>query len=135
MPDQSFASFINYQAPLTRNTPINLFPDVTDTTGNIEPLDLQRISLAPGYYLISYKVSVTFQQANYMQVTPTYNGTNHLETGIYFATTTEGSTACGSAHFIVRVPSTTTLLLTYSGSSDARDGEVNMTILKLQRPL
>ena len=70
-----------------------------------------------------------------MQVTPSYNGTTHLETGIYFATSANGSTACGSAHFILRAPSDTQLSLTYSGSGTAVDGEINMTILKLRRPL
>ena len=74
-PEQSFASFINTQYPLTQNTLIELFPDVSDSTGNIVQTDLQHISLAPGYYLVSYKVSAVFASPNYMQVTPSYNGT------------------------------------------------------------
>ena len=85
--------------------------------------------------IISYKVSCIFQKANYMQVTPSYNGTAHLETGIYFATTTDGSSACGSAFLILEAPSPTTFTLNYSGSADARDGEINLTIVKLRRTL
>src|SRR5699024_2870313 len=90
VPDQSFASFITVQYPLTRNTLIDLFPDITDSTGAITALDTQRIGLQPGYYLISYKVSALFRTPNYMQITPFYNGTSHLETGIYFATSADG---------------------------------------------
>ena len=130
-----FASFANIQYPLTTGSLITLFPDVTDPTGTIVATDTEHISLAAGYYLISYKVSCIFQKANYMQITPSYNGTAHLETGIYFATSTDGSSACGSAFIIVQAPSPTTFTLTYSGSADARNGEINLTIVKLRRPL
>lgn len=68
-----------------------------------------------------------------MQITPFYNGSSHLETGIYFATSANGSSACGSAFFIINAASPTDFYLTYSGSSDATDGEVNLTIVKLRR--
>ena len=134
-PEQSFASLINTQYPLTQNTLIELFPDVSDSTGNIVQTDQQHISLAPGYYLVSYKVSAVFASPNYMQVTPSYNGTSHLETGIYFATSANGSSAAGSAFFIIRAPASTVFSLNYSGSSDAREGEINLTFLKLNRDI
>ena len=58
---------------------------------------------------------------------------NHLENGIYFATTANGSSACGSATLILAAPQATTFTLTYSGSGAARDGEINLTFLKLSR--
>ena len=134
-PQDSFASFLNTQYPMTSGIQIALLPDVTDTTGNITQPDVTKIGLAPGYYLISYKVSCLFRQASYMQVTPSYNGTSHLETGIYFATSTEGSSACGSAYLIVRAPTATQFSLTFTSSSSATDGEINVTVLKLNRPL
>ena len=135
VPDDVFASFANVQYPLTVGTLIPLFPDITDPTGNITQTSLEQISLQPGYYLISYKVAAVFRTPNYMQVTPYYNGTSHLETGIYFATSANGSSACGSAYIILRAPSQTTFTLSYNGSANAVDGEINLTILKLRRPL
>ena len=132
--DDVFASFNNYQAQFTVGNPLSLFPDVTDPTGQITLIDTQRISLEPGYYLVSCKVSAVFSAANYMQVTPSYNGTAHLETGIYFATQQPGS-VCGSSFIIINAPVQTTLFFTYAGSANARDGEVNLTILKLRRAL
>ena len=128
----SFASFVNYQYPLTQDTPIILLPDVQDPMGNIVQQSVQQISLAPGYYLVNYSVSCLFRQANYMQVTPSYNGLSHLETGVYFATSTNGSSATGAATFIIRAPTGTTFSLTYTGSADATDGQINLTFLKLQ---
>lgn len=135
VPDDVFASFANVQYPLTVGSPIALFPDVTDPTGAITQTSLEQLSLQPGYYLISYKVSAVFRTPNYMQITPFYNGTSHLETGIYFATSANGSSACGSAYIILRAPSQTTFSLSYNGSANAIDGEINLTILKLRRPL
>lgn len=70
-----------------------------------------------------------------MQITPSYNGAAHLETGIYFATSADGSSATGSAFLIVQASTATEFSLSYSGSSDATEGEINLTILKLRRPL
>lgn len=136
VPDDVFASFFNYQYPLVRGRQLAVFPDVTDPTGNITQPALEQIALAPGYYLISYKVSAIFRQANYMQVTPSYNGVPHLETSIYFAVSADGGgSACGSGFLILRAPVATTFFLTYSGSADATDGEISLTILKLRRAL
>ena len=120
---------------MLKGTALTLFPDVTDPTGTITQSEAQNIVLQPGYYLISYKVSALFQAPNYMQVTPSYNGRPHLETGIYFATNAPGSSVCGSAFLILRAPVQTVFTLTYSGSDTAREGEINLTILKLRRDL
>lgn len=133
VPDDSFASYFAFQQPLTVGTLITLFPAVTDITGNITQSDSEHITLQPGYYLVSYKVSAVFSTANYMQITPSYNGSPHIENGIYFATTTNGSSACGSAFFIIHATSETQFSLNYSGSGNATDGEVNITFLKLKR--
>lgn len=133
VPDDSFASYFAFQQPLTVGTLITLFPAVTDITGNITQSDSEHITLQPGYYLVSYKVSAIFSAANYMQITPSYNGSPHIENGIYFATTTNGSSACGSAFFIIHATSETQFSLNYSGSGNATDGEVNITFLKLRR--
>ena len=113
---------------------MDLFPAVTDPTGAITQPGSQTIALQPGDYLVSYKVSATLRQPGYMQVTPSYGGAPHLEYGVYFATTATGSSAVGSAHFILPAPSATTFSLTYSGSVPAQNGEINLTFLRLRRP-
>ena len=133
VPDDIFASFANFQYPLTSGTLISVFPEVIDTTGNIVLRDLEHIKLEPGYYLISYRVSALFRESNYMQITPFYNGTSHLENGIYFATSAAGASATGAAFFILNAPAATELSLSFTGSANATDGEINMTILKLRR--
>ncbi len=130
-----FASFYNPSAVLNQGNYLELYPDVTDPTGQITIAGNQRIQLAAGHYLVICKISAIFRTANYMQITPAYNGAPHLEYGIYFATSTNGSSAAGSANFIIRAPAATELTFSYNSSGSATDGEINVTVLKLNRPL
>lgn len=132
-PEDACAYYYAYQSLFTPGTQLTLFPGVTDPTGEIVQTGATTIALQPGYYLVNLKVSAVFSTPNYLQVTPSYNGTSHLENGIYFATNANGSSACGSATFILAAPQATTFTLTYSGSGPARDGEINLTFLKLSR--
>lgn len=132
-PEDVFASFANVQAVWDNNSLITMFPDVTDPTGNIVQTDFSRITLQPGYYLVGYSISAIYRTASYMQVTPSYNGTSHMETSVYFATSVNGTSAGGSANFIIYAPSETTLSLFYSSPVRATDGIFNMSIVKLNR--
>ena len=134
-PADVFASFGNYAAQFTVGQLIPLYPVVTDPTGQITNTDQRRIILEPGYYWISYNVSALFDTPNYMQITPYYNGRPHLETGIYFATNANGSSVGGAVSIILEATERTVFTLTYSGSGPATEGQVNLTILKLNRPL
>ncbi len=131
VPADSAASYYNFQARFTSGEQIPLFPQYTDPQGNITQSNASTLSLTAGNYLVSYKVSVTLSQPGYIQVTPSWGGTPHLEDGVYFATTANGSSAVGSAHFIIQAPSPTTFFLSYSGA-DASNGEVNLTLLRLR---
>ena len=122
-------------ASFPSGTLISMYPSITDPTGQITPTDLQHISLAAGYYLVSYNISVLFDEKNYMQVTPSYNSAAHLDTGVYFMTGEGRSTANGSSHFILRAQVPTVFTLTYSGSATAYDLQLNLTIVRLNRPL
>lgn len=130
LPD-SAAFFYNYQALFTPGQAIDFFPGVEDRTGAIAQQSASVLSLQAGAYLVSYRISATLSQPGYLQVTPSYNGTPHLETGVYFATTANGSSAGGSAHFILQAAAPTTFSLTYSGSAAGSNGEVNVTFLRL----
>ena len=132
-PDDVFASFANIQALWDQNSLITMFPDVTDPTGNIVQTDFSRITLQPGYYLVGYSISAIYRTASYMQITPSYNGTSHMESSVYFATSVNGTSAGGSANFIIYAPAETTLSLFYSSPVQATDGIFNMIIVKLNR--
>ena len=133
VPQDSAASFYTYEAQFSPGQTISLLPQATDPTGEITQPNSQLIALQPGNYLTSYKVSATLSQPGYLQVTPTYNGAARLESSVYFATTANGSSAVGSAFFIIQAPTPTSFFLTYSGTTTARSGEVNLTFLRLRQ--
>ena len=133
-PPDAFASFIDYEDLFTSGDRITLFPSVPDPTGNITESTLTQVSLTAGYYLVTYSVSAILRDPNYIQVTPFYNGTAHLETGVYFATTANGSSAVGASSFILYAPEATAFSLTYNGPEDAREGTVTLPFLKLRAP-
>ena len=134
-PEDVFASFYNYAVALTNGSRIPIYQQVADPTGQIVYNTDNSITLAPGYYLISYKVSVLLDEAGYVQVTPSYNGEAHIENGIYFSAPVNRSSAAGSVFMIVPVQEQTNFNLTFNSPVRAIEGEMTMTILKLRRTL
>lgn len=131
---QSFASFVAFAILMENNTQIPFVEQVPDTTEKILLSELGVVTLSPGYYLISYQVSALLPTGGYVQITPSYNGRPHIENGIYFMTgTTTRSSAAGSAFLIVEAAETTTFSLNYIGNATATEGNLTMTILKLER--
>ena len=103
--------------------------------GQIVLTDNTRITLAPGYYLISYHVSALVATPGYIQITPYYNNASHIEYGIYFKTGTNSTSAYGSNSIIIEVPAETRFSLTYNSNVTSSEGTATVTVLKLNRPL
>lgn len=133
IPDAIFASFVNYAAQFTNASLIPMGIGVSDPTGSIVLTDPTRITLAPGVYSISYEVSALLQTSSYMQITPYYNGSPHIEYGIYFMTGEGRSSAFGSVSFIIEAPTETVFNLTYNSGVTGIDGTLTMVIFKLRR--
>lgn len=130
---ESFASFFNYGTLFNNGSQLPFYPVVTDITGQIVQVSQEQISLEAGYYLVSYHVSAILSDAGYMQITPFYSSTSHLELGIYFLTPEGRSTANGSNTIIIYIPEKTNFTLTYNSNVSSRDGAATLSILKLQR--
>ena len=128
-----FASFFAFEQRFKSGNPIQLFIGTADNSGNITLNNNTQIILSPGFYLISYSVSAVLDSAGYMQVTPFYNGTSHLEYGVYFRTAENSSSASGSSHFVIYVPSQTAFTLNYNSDVTDRSGAATVTVLKLNR--
>lgn len=131
--ETAFASFLIFEVKFVNGQNIPLIAATNDTTGNIVLEDNTDIVLEPGYYYISFSVSTILDNAGYMQITPSYNGTSHLETGIYFKTNTDLSSAYGSNSIIIYVPSKTSFTLTYNSNSENRSGAATVSVIKLNR--
>lgn len=130
-----FASFINFAARFTDGMQIPVGIGIADTTGSIVLTEPGRITLQPGYYSISYQVSALLTNAGYMQITPAYGGSSHIEYGIYYMTGTARTSAAGACSFIITVPETTNFTLYFNSSTEGLDGAVTLVICKLDREI
>lgn len=128
-----FASFINFAAQYENAALIPMGIGVADDTGNIVLSDSTHITLEPGYYSISYEVSMLYPETTYMQITPSYNGGSHIEYGIYFRTGEGLSSAFGAVSFIIVVQERTTFTLTYNSPVAGSEGTLTMVITKLRK--
>ena len=133
VPNDIFASFINFAALYVNAQQIPMGIGVADDTGNIVLTDPTHITLQPGYYSIFYEVTVLYSEKTYMQITPSYNGGPHIEYGIYFMTGEGRSSAVVSVSFIIAVPEETTFTLTYNSPLPGPEGSLTMVIFKLRR--
>lgn len=129
---QSFAFFTDYAALFVNASPMNLYPNITDPTQNITSKSTTELELQPGFYHISYTVSTILRTAGYMQITPYYNQFAHIENGIYSKTGTNQTTAEGGQTFIIKVTNPTSFTLTFNSDVAHTDGQLSLTIIKLE---
>lgn len=134
-PEDHFASFATYAGLFTNGELIPFGTSAADPGGQIVLTDPTHITLEPGYYLISYHVSAILRTAGYMQVTPYYGGSSHIEYGIYFKSGTDGSSACGSNSIIIETTEATRFSLTFNSNAQAIEGAATLAVLKLNRAL
>ena len=133
VPDDIFASFINFGAVFDNAALIPMGQSMVDPTGNIVLSEPTRVTLAPGFYKIDYEVSALTMTPTFIQVTPFYNGAAHIEFVIYFMTAVERSSAFGAVSMIIEVPSATPFTLTFNTAGTVRECTLTMTIVKLRR--
>lgn len=133
VPDDVFASFATFAIQFTDGALIPIRTSVADPTGQIVLTNTTHITLAPGYYIISYHISSILSTPGYMQITPFYNNRAHIEYGIYFKTNSASSSAYGSNSVIIEVPEETRFSLTFNSNVRNTDGTTTITIVKLNR--
>ena len=137
IPDDVFASFNNYALSPGNATLLPLNTDISDPTGQIVSTDGERITLAAGYYLVSYQVSALFESTGYFQITPFYNNAPAIINGIYFMVgswTGEGRfSGSGSVHFIIYAPAQTQFSLTFNSNTTVTELQTTITFFKLRR--
>lgn len=133
-PDNIFASFYTFARLFINAEAIPFETSISDPTGHIFLSDETHITLSSGYYLISYHVSNLMTTAGYMQITPVYSGSSHIEYGIYFKSgAPERASAYGSNSIILDLEEETMFSLFYNSNVNSTDGAATMTIIKLNR--
>lgn len=132
VPSGTFASFINFGAQFADAALIPMKTEIADPTGRIVLTDSTRVSLEPGVYAIFYEVSALLSESGFIQVTPFYNGSPHIEYGIYFMTGAGRSSAFGCVSFMIEVPARTVFSLTFNSPVRTTEGTLTMTIFQLR---
>lgn len=130
---QAFASYANYAERYVNAAQIPLYPVVTDTTGNITEASQTVITLNPGYYHITFQVSMLLETPGFAQITPFYDGASHIEFGIYAKTGTNYETAAGSTTVIVNITSRSNFSLTFNSPVANSEAQLTLSIVKLER--
>lgn len=105
---------------------------VADATGQIVLVNSTQINLQPGAYFVVCNVSVLLRDAGFIQVTPSYGGSAHLELSIYFMTNARSS-AAGSTSFIIETQMPTQLTFTYNSNVTNSGGDMTVVVIKLQQ--
>ena len=131
--DDVFASYYSDVASVPNNTQIPLDELLNDPTGNITAVSSQQLRLQPGYYRVSYAVSVLLATPGYLQVTPAFGGFARIDLGIYFRTSGNSSTANGASTFSFYTPVATNFSLTYNSDVSGRSVRTTLDIQKLRR--
>ena len=131
--DDVFASYYSDVASVPNNTQIPLDELLNDPTGNITAVSSQQLRLQPGYYRVSYAVSVLLATPGYLQVTPAFGGFDRIDLGIYFRTSGNSSTANGASTFSFYTPVATNFSLTYNSDVSGRSVRTTLDIQKLRR--
>lgn len=130
-PCTAFASFFIFEKRFENGAPIPWVTGVADPTGSIVLTNDEQIDLLPGYYYISYSVATVLEEAGYLQVTPSVNGTPYLFYGAYFKESAGSSSATGANTFILHLPVPASLRLTCNSSVANRAGAATLSVLKL----
>ncbi len=130
---QAFASYANYGERYVDAAQIPLYPVITDTTGNITETSQTAITLNPGYYHITFQVSMLLATPGYAQITPFYDGAPHIEFGIYAKTGDNNVTAAGSTTVIVGITSRSNFSLTFNSPVTNSEAQLTLSIVKMER--
>lgn len=134
-PANVFAFFATFSLPFVNDSLIPMGTAFADPTGQIVLTDTTHITLAPGYYFISYHVSSLLYTPGFMQITPFYNGASHIEYGIYFKTGSDSSSAYGSNSIVFEVPAETRFSLTFNSNVRVTDGTTTISVIKMNPSL
>lgn len=107
--------------------------EIPDNTGNISLCSDHSISLAPGYYAVSYYISAMAKKHGFIKLTPIFNGCRQTAYGAYAEATARREMLILSRYFIIEIPKGSPLLFDWSSSADISGMSMNLSIEKLCR--
>lgn len=107
--------------------------EIPDNTGNISLCSDHSISLAPGYYAVSYYISAMAKKHGFIKLTPIFNDCRQTAYGAYAEATARREMLILSRYFIIEIPKGSPLLFDWNSSADISGMSMNLSIEKLCR--
>ena len=128
-----FATFAGKELIMPESANLPLKMEIPDITQNISPGNDCSIALTPGYYVISYYLSVVMKRSGFIKLTPIFNDCAQTMYTAYAETAKRKETLTISRYFIVEVPIKTILLFAWNSSAGASRVNMNLCVEKLSR--
>lgn len=128
-----FATFAGKELIMPESANLPLKMEIPDITQNISPGNDCSIALTPGYYVISYYLSVVMKRSGFIKLTPIFNDCAQTMYTAYAETAKRKETLTISRYFIVEVPIKTILLFAWNSSAGTSRVNMNLCVEKLSR--
>lgn len=128
-----FASFSGKELILPESASLPLKTEIPDITRNISLYSSSSVSLAPGYYIISYYVSAVMKKRGSIKLTPVFNDRRQTMYTARGETENRKGILELTRNFIAEIPIGTTLFLEWSSSVGASRVNMYLSIEKLYR--
>lgn len=128
-----FASFSGQELMTSESTGLPLKPMIADITRNISLCNDSSIVLTPGFYAISYDVSVEMKKHGFIELTPIFHDSRQTQYAAYAETARRKGILSISRHFIIEVSAGSVLSFEWHSSEAASKINMNLSIEKLSR--
>lgn len=128
-----FASFSEQELlmPMSANLPLKM--EIPDITQNISPCNNCSVVLTPGFYAVSYYISMTAKRNCFIKLTPVFNNRRQTIYAAYAKASKRKEWLVISRYFIIEIPAGSTLSFAWHSSADTSRINMNLSIEKLCR--
>lgn len=128
-----FASFLGQDLMMPERALVPLKLEIPDITQNISLCDQCAISLAPGYYVISYYLTAVIKRHCFIKITPVLQKQKLAVYAACAEAAKRKEMLVMSRYFIVRVPSHSTLSFAWQSNENTYHIHMDLSIEKLCR--
>lgn len=125
------ASFFAFERRFESGQAVPLTVGTGDDSGQIRLEGETEIRLEPGRYALWYNLYTVLEQAGYLQVTPSQQGSPMLAYGVYARTAAPFVSVGGTNFMLLRLEQAGVLRLTYNSDVNNRSGSASVMVWKL----
>lgn len=128
-----FATFSGEGLSVPEHVSLPLKIQIPDITQNITLRNSTSLSLTPGYYAISYYISTWVKKHGFISLTPMLDNCRQTAYTAYAEAGNREGILILSRHFVMEVPTASTLFFLWTSSADDSRIDMNLCIEKKSR--